>query len=94
MGVWWGDGGTMVARVWRGKGYWAEGLTTIETIFRRRGPGPGSEPKRPILIPRVMRCEDGDVQAEDCHPRRQDANSFTTVARALAWLGRHGKRGA
>ena len=36
---------------------WAEELTTAETIFRRHGTGPGFEPKRPILIPRVRRCE-------------------------------------
>ena len=40
---------------------WTEELTTAETIFRRHGPGPGLEPKRPILIPRVRSCEVVDI---------------------------------
>ena len=40
---------------------WAEELTTTETNFHRHGPGLGFEPKRPILIPRVRRCEPAGI---------------------------------
>ena len=50
------DSGKVAGRI-EAEHDWAEEPTTTETIFRRHGPGPGFEPKRPILIPRVRRCE-------------------------------------